>query len=129
MDSPLSRRRLLHVSTLAIIPASGCLDVGVGGQPEEIPLEVENQSNQTRTLSVEFFESDTGDVLLSEAVELESDDAREFEVGPIGSQTRYTVSYEMGDESGEYPVSGSGLRGVQVQIREDGSIEVYHTVT
>ena len=127
MNSPLPRRQLLQVSTLALIPATGCLDVGIGGEPDYVPLEIENQSNQTQTLSVEFAEADSGEVLLSESKEIQSDATRKLEVGPIDSQIRYTVSYKMGDETGEYPkISGSGLRGVEVLITENRRIEIHH---
>lgn len=129
VDHPLSRRRLLRSSPLAVVPLSGCFGKGIGGQPEEIPFDIVNRSGQTETISVEFSEIDTEEVLLSETVELDADDTREFEVGPIDSQARYTVEYEIDGRTGDSSVSGSGLRSVDVRIEEDGAVEVTPTVS
>lgn len=94
-----------------------------------IPFEVVNRSKKSNTISVEFFEINTENVLLSETVELNSGDEREFEVGPIDSQTRYMVQYEVDDQTGDDPVSGSGLRGVEVRIEDDGEVQVYNTAS
>jgi hypothetical protein len=129
MESPVSRRRFIHASAVAFVSVSGCLDTGIGGQPESIPVEIENQSDQTQTLLVGFAESDTGDVLLSESSEMESDTTREFEVGPIDSRTQYTVSCELGGNTEDDTVSGSGLRSVRIEITENESVEIYYTMT
>jgi hypothetical protein len=130
MGCTLSRRRLIRLLGALVVPVSGCLNsVGIGGEPENIPLEVENRSSQTQPLFVEFAESDTGDVLLSESSEIEPDATHEFEVGPIDAQTQYAVSYEIGDKTGDDSVSGSGLRSVQIEITENESVEIYYTMT
>lgn len=129
MKYPLTRRQLLQVSTLAIVSVSGCLDVGFGGQPDRISFEVVNRSKQTKTITVEFFETNTDNVLLLETVELNPDDEREFKTGPIDSQTRYMIQYEVGAQTGDDSVPGSGLHGVEVRIEEDGNVRVSSTVS
>lgn len=129
MGHKLGRRQLLHVSTVATISVAGCLDVGIGGRPERVPFEVVNQNGRTVTVAIEFSDSDTDDLLLSETVELPPDSEREFEVGSIDSQARYTVQYEVGDRSGESSISGSGVRGVELRIEQDGDVNVYSTAS
>jgi len=129
MGYQLRRRQLLHVSTVATISVAGCLDVGIGGQPERIPFRIVNRSDQAVTVAVEFSESDTDDVLLSETVELPPDGEREFEVGSIDAQARYKVQYEVGDRSGASSISGSGVRGVELTVKQNGDVHVYSTAS
>jgi hypothetical protein len=129
MESPLSRRRLLHVSTAVCVPVSGCVDRGVNGQPADIPLEIANESDGTQTPFVEFAEQDTGDVLLSETSEIEAGTTLEFEVGPIDSQAQYTVSCELRGTTEDDTIPGSGLRSVQIEITETESVEINYTMT
>jgi hypothetical protein len=129
MASPVSRRRFAQLSTAALVLASGCLDSGVGGQPESVPVEIENRSDQTHTLFVEFVESDTGDVFLSETSEIEPDATREFEVGPIDPQAQYTVAYGLGGDAEDDTVPGSGLRSVRIEITETGTVEMSYAMT
>lgn len=125
----MTRRQLLHVSTAAILSVAGCLDAGIGGQPNSVPFEVVTHSDQTVTVAMEFSNSDTGDLLLSETAEVPPDSEREFEVGPIDSQARYTVQYEVGDRPGASSISGSGVRGVELKIKQDGDVNVYSTAS
>lgn len=122
------RDSLLAISSLVTLSA-GCLNRGVGGQPENVPLQVENRTARQRSLTIECTEESTSAVLLSEVVELGPSDERRFEMGPIDSQSRYSVSYELETASDEKSISGSGLRAIDVEIREDGNVEVSATVT
>lgn len=124
----LRRRSLLAISSMLTL-SSGCLDRGVGGQPKNVPLRVANKTARRRSLTVEFSEESTDDVLLSKAVELTPSAERQFEVGPIDPHSHYSVSYESDTTADERSISGSGLRSVNVDIREDGSVEIYATVT
>ena len=129
MGDTLRRRKLLHVSTVASLSVAGCLDAGIGGQPKSVPFEVVIHSDQTVTVAMESANSDTDDLLLSETVEVPSDSEREFEVGPIDSQAHYSVQYEVGDRSGASSISGSGVRGVEIKIEQDGDVNLYSTAS
>jgi len=127
MGDTLRRRQLLHVSTVASLSVSACLDTGIGGQPKSVSFEVAIRSDQTVTVAMESANSDTDDLLLSETVEVPSDSEREFKIGPTDSQARYTVQYEVGDRSGASSISGTGVRSVELRIEQDGDVNVYST--
>ena len=125
MADTLTRRRILQTSALAAVSLSGCLEA-ISASP--IPFNILNKSDQTETITVELFNTDTETVLLSETVTLNAGDKREFNVGPLETSATYTVEYRGTGHPGEDSIGGSGLHSGEVVIGEDGKIHVFWTV-
>lgn len=115
----LRRRALLAISVLLPV-SSGCLARMVGEQGKTVPLRVINNFSQRKCLTVTFSEEDSNDTLFSKTITLGPSQDRTYEVEPINLQSRYIVSFEVGDQAGEELVTGSEVCVVELSIGENG---------
>ena len=115
------RRSILATTVWLGVALAGCSS-GIGGQPDAVPVEVTNASDEPRTYELRV--TDTTDESASESLlsmegDLSPDETNAGELRVSDPNATYAVRVVVGGDEQIEHVSASGLRSVSVVIEAD----------
>lgn len=119
MDRP-SRRRFLHLSSVAIAASTGCL--GFFEAPTVADLGVTNETRTSVTVTTTVVRVSDGDEILSDTATLASGESRTYEDPITGDGVyRIHVAVEGGvEQSHEWDAPADEAYGVRASVTDDG---------
>lgn len=123
----MKRRNLISTILVGSIVSPGCVQLNT--QPKQVPIRVENQTEQSLLIELRFSENGTNDVLVSTNLRLEPDEEETVYVEPIVENGDYFLSVEVENNVKETSLSGGRIREISVMIRSIDNIKISTTST
>lgn len=126
MFERIRRRRLLAGVAAAVPATAGC----IGGTPDEIPLDVENEASREWELSVQVRQAEGDEPFLDETFVLAPGD-RQSAVEQLDSDETYVLFATLHDtdtQLHEEVSTGGGAVSLAIEIGEGGELRTRKTV-
>lgn len=126
MFERIRRRRLLAGLAAAVPATAGC----IGGTPDEIPLDVENEGSREWELSVQVRQAEGDEPFLDETFVLAAGD-QQSSVERLDSDETYVLSATLHDadtQLHEEVSTGGGTVSLAIEIGKGGELRTRKTV-